>query len=66
MQLLTSKILVPADNRQPSCTKSGPGRKHRQGDGDRSKLSLKQRRAGAYGRGLRNWINSNFSRAAAI
>jgi hypothetical protein len=36
-------------------TKSGPGRLHANGDGTRT---TKQKRAGAYGRGLRNWINN--------
>lgn len=42
--------------RFPSHTKSGPGRRHAQGDGTHSHLTLKQRSAGAFGRGLRNWI----------
>lgn len=54
------------NTRQPSHTKSGPGRRHVQGDGTHQHLTLKQRRAGAYGKGLRNWINSNFTRASAV
>lgn len=41
------------ENRNASATKSGPGRYHQQGDGSRT---TEQRKAGAYGRGLRNWI----------
>jgi hypothetical protein len=43
-------------NKQPSYTKSGPGRKHKQGDGSRT---TKQKSAGAYGRGIRNLITRN-------
>lgn len=39
--------------REPSHTKSGPGRKHKQGDG---KKTAKQLAAGSFGRGLRNVI----------
>ncbi|RUR69044.1 hypothetical protein EJP67_18460 [Variovorax guangxiensis] len=44
------------DHRSPSFTKKGPGRFHKQGRGDHQHLTLKQRRAGSYGKGLRNWI----------
>jgi hypothetical protein len=40
----------------PNSTKSGPGRKHKQGDGSRT---AKQKSAGAFGRGLRNMITRN-------
>lgn len=43
------------DLREPHNTKTGPGRKHLQGDG-KSQTS-KQKKAGAYGRGLRNHFN---------
>lgn len=43
----TSKL----PQRQPSYTKSGPGRKHKQGDGSRTS---EQKQAGSFGRGLRN------------
>lgn len=39
--------------RSPSHTKRGSGRRAVQGDGSRT---AKQRSAGAYGRGLQNWI----------
>lgn len=42
--------------KNPHSTKRGPGRFHRQGDGTHRSLTLKQRNAGAYGLGLRNWI----------
>lgn len=41
-------------SKRPSATKSGPGRYHRNGDGSRTTA---QKKAGAYGRGLRNWIH---------
>jgi hypothetical protein len=47
--------------RSPSHTKRGPGRRFAIGDGTRT---YKQRQAGAYGRGLTNWITS--SQAAKI
>lgn len=37
-----------------SYTKAGPGRRH---NTKRAAKTLKQKNAGAYGRGLRNWIN---------
>lgn len=43
--------------RAPSHTKSGPGRRHVDGDGTHAHLTIKQKQAGAYGRGLRNWCN---------
>lgn len=43
-------------NKNAHCTKSGPGRFHKQGDGTHKYLTLKQRRAGSYAKGLRNWI----------
>lgn len=46
----------PGALRQPHHTKSGPGRRHKQGDGTHNHLSLKQRTAGGYGRGLQNWL----------
>lgn len=46
------------DTRSASFTKSGPGRRHVQGDGTHAHLTVKQRRAGAFGKGLRNWITS--------
>ena len=49
----------------PSFTKAGPGRRPKQGDGTHRTLSLRQRRAGAYGRGLRNWIASTQAAAQA-
>lgn len=52
--------------RSESHTKSGTGRRHVQGDGTHEHLTLKQRNAGAYGKGLRNWINGSFTRASAV
>lgn len=51
------------NTRSASFTKSGPGRRHRQGDGTQAHLTLKQRRAGAFGKGLRNWITGRQQRA---
>lgn len=52
--------------RNPSATKSGPGRRHAQGDGTGANKTSKQKSAGAYGKGLRNWCNSkNTSRVAS-
>lgn len=51
--------------KKPSHTKRGPGRFHAQGDGTHRSLTLKQRKAGAYGNGLRNWI-TNKQAAAAV
>lgn len=45
-------------NKNASHTKAGPGRYHKQGDGTHAHLTLKQRKSGAYGRGLRNWITN--------
>lgn len=45
----------PEDRREPSHTKAGPGRKHLQGDG--KQRTTAQKKAGAYGRGLRNHFN---------
>ena len=51
-------VAVPADaepqQRNASYTKAGSGRRH---NTKRAVKTLKQERAGAYGRGLRNWIN---------
>lgn len=44
-----------ADNREPSHTKAGPGRKPVTGDG--TSKTAAQKKAGAYGRGLRNHFN---------
>lgn len=43
-------------------TKSGPGRKHSQGKGVKT---AKQKRAGAYGIGLRTWITNKQAAARA-
>lgn len=51
--------------KKPHHTKSGPGRFHRQGDGTHANLTLKQRRAGSYGKGLRNWITQKQAAAQA-
>jgi len=40
--------------RNASYTKTGPGRR---ANTRRAVKTMKQKRAGAYGRGLRNWIN---------
>lgn len=53
------------DQRNPHYTKSGPGRRHKQGDGKHEHLTLKQRMAGAYGRGLRNNITRKQAAARA-
>lgn len=51
--------------KHPTSTKSGPGRYHVQGDGLHRDLTLKQRKAGAYGKGLRNWANTKAAAAMA-
>lgn len=51
--------------KKPGYTKSGPGRYHAQGDGKHTNLTLKQRKAGAYGKGLRNAITNKQAAAAA-
>lgn len=56
--------LYPEHAKKPSNTKSGPGRYHKQGDGTHAHLTIKQRRAGSYGKGLRNWITNK--QAAAL
>ena len=59
-------IAVRADSgrqRQPTHTKAGPGRRH---DANRAIKTMKQRQAGAYGRGLRNWINRKQAVAQSI
>lgn len=48
--------------RQPTNTKTGPGRRHVQGNG---KKSAKQRAAGAYGRGLKNHFDQKAATASA-
>lgn len=40
-------------NKQPHSRKSGPGRRHQQGDGQKN---MAQKAAGHYGRFLRDWI----------
>lgn len=42
-------------NKNASHRKAGPGRYHFAGDGSRT---AKQKSAGAYGRGLRNWLKT--------
>ena len=51
--------------KHPSHTKSGPGRYHAQGDGTQAHLTIKQRKAGAYGLGLRTWITNKQAAARA-
>lgn len=46
-------------NCTPNTTRSGPGRYHKQGDGSRT---AKQKRAGAFARGMRNWCNGKMSK----
>lgn len=58
-------MFAPRTQREPHHTKRGPGRRHVQGDGTHAHLSLKQRQAGAYGRGLRNWITQKQAAARA-
>ena len=55
--------LLRDKKRMPQASKDGPGRRHFQGDG--TGKTAKQKRAGAYGKGLRNWItNKQAARAA--
>mgnify|MGYP003577056967 CR=1 FL=1 len=55
--------LLRDKKRVPHASKAGPGRRHAQGDG--TGKSVKQKRAGSYGKGLRNWItNKQAARAA--
>lgn len=58
-------VPVTEHAKKPSNTKRGPGRYHAQGDSKHAHLTLKQRRAGAYGNGLRNWITNKQAAAAA-
>lgn len=51
-------------NKSASSTKSGPGRYHKQGDGTHAHLTLKQRNAGAFSRGLHNAITQRQGAAA--
>lgn len=53
------------NQRQAHSTKSGPGRRHKQGDGKHEHLTLAQKRAGMYAKGLRNWITNKQAAAAA-
>lgn len=59
-------IATPVDDgsnqRSPSYTKAGPGRRH---NNERAVKNLKQKRAGSYGRGLRNWIRNTQAAAQA-
>lgn len=48
-----------AVQRNASSTKAGPGRRRENGDGSRT---TEQKRAGAYGRGLRNWLKGKVSK----
>lgn len=51
--------------RNASATKAGPGRRHGQGDGTHEHLTVAQKRAGMYAKGLRNWITNRQAAAAA-
>lgn len=44
--------------KEPHFTKAGPGRRHIQGDGIHKHLTIKQRRAGMFGKGIRNTITA--------
>lgn len=46
------------NQRNKKSTKAGPGRRHVQGDGLHKHLTMKQRRAGMFGKGLRNAITA--------
>lgn len=52
-------------SRTPSFTKSGPGRRHKEGDGLHKHLTLKQKRAGMFGKGIRNAITAKQKAALA-
>lgn len=45
--------------RNRSATKAGPGRLYEEGDGTRT---VAQKKAGAFGRGMRNWCNGKPSK----
>lgn len=52
--------ILAKGQKNASHRKAGPGREHIQGNGSKTN---EQKRAGAFGRGLRNWI-TNKQRAA--
>ncbi len=54
------------NQRNTKTTKSGPGRRHVQGDGTHKHLTLKQRRAGMFGKGLRNAITAKNKAALQV
>lgn len=49
----SAQLLAHLKGQNTSHCKKGPGRKHQFG----GEKTTEQKRAGAYGRGLRNWIN---------
>lgn len=55
--------LLRDKKRMPHASKAGPGRRHVEGDG--TGKTVKQKKAGAYGRGLRNWITNKQAAKAA-
>ena len=46
------------NQRNKSATKAGPGRRHMQGDGTGKNKTIKQKRAGMFGKGLRYSITA--------
>ncbi len=46
------------NQRNKSSTKAGPGRRHKQGDGTGKNKTVKQKRVGMFGKGLRNAITA--------
>lgn len=53
------------NQRNKSATKAGPGRRHDQGDGTGKNKTVKQKRAGMFGKGLRNAITAKQKAAVA-
>lgn len=53
------------NQRNKSATKAGTGRRHVQGDGTGKNKTVKQKRAGMFGKGLRNAITAKQKAALA-
>lgn len=54
------------NQRNTSATKAGPGRRHVQGNGTHKHLTIKQKRAGMFGKGLRNAITAKNLQALKV
>lgn len=54
------------NQRNTKTTKAGPGRRHVQGDGTGKHKTIKQKRAGMFGKGLRNAITAKNLRTLTV